>query len=52
MIKHIPFWRIASVAAISSRHDKERVDKLHAESDAVMVGGRTLLDEDPKLTIK
>jgi len=39
-------------AAISSRRDKERVDKLRAESDAVMVGGRTLLDEDPKLTVK
>ncbi|MDL1911683.1 2,5-diamino-6-(ribosylamino)-4(3H)-pyrimidinone 5'-phosphate reductase [Chloroflexi bacterium CFX6] len=39
-------------AAISSQHDKERVDKLRAESDAVMVGGRTLLDEDPKLTVK
>lgn len=39
-------------AAISSRHDKERVDRLRAESDAVMVGGRTLLDEDPKLTVK
>jgi 2,5-diamino-6-(ribosylamino)-4(3H)-pyrimidinone 5'-phosphate reductase len=39
-------------AAISSARDKERVDKLRAESDAVMVGGRTLLDEDPKLTVK
>jgi len=39
-------------AAISSPRDKERVDKLRAESDAVMVGGRTLLDEDPKLTVK
>lgn len=39
-------------AEISSRWDKERVDKLRAESDAVMVGGRTLLDEDPKLTVK
>jgi 2,5-diamino-6-(ribosylamino)-4(3H)-pyrimidinone 5'-phosphate reductase len=39
-------------AAISSKRDKERVDKLRAESDAVMVGGRTLLDEDPKLTVK
>jgi len=39
-------------AAISSRRDKERVDKLRAEADAVMVGGRTLLDEDPKLTVK
>jgi len=39
-------------AAISSVRDKERVDKLRAEADAVMVGGRTLLDEDPKLTVK
>ncbi|MCC6300449.1 MAG: 2,5-diamino-6-(ribosylamino)-4(3H)-pyrimidinone 5'-phosphate reductase [Anaerolineales bacterium] len=39
-------------AAISSARDKERVDKLRAESDAVMVGGRTLLNEDPKLTVK
>jgi len=39
-------------AAISSRRDKDRVDKLRAGSDAVMVGGRTLLDEDPKLTVK
>jgi len=39
-------------AAISSQRDKERVDQLRAESDAVMVGGKTLLDEDPKLTVK
>jgi len=39
-------------AAISSHRDKERVDQLRAESDAIMVGGRTLLDEDPKLTVK
>ena len=39
-------------AAISSARDKERVDKLRAEADAIMVGGRTLRDEDPKLTIK
>jgi 2,5-diamino-6-(ribosylamino)-4(3H)-pyrimidinone 5'-phosphate reductase len=39
-------------AAISSQRDKERVDRLRAESDAVMVGGKTLLDEDPKLTVK
>lgn len=39
-------------ATISSQHDKDRVDKLRAEADAVMVGGRTLLDEDPKLTVK
>ena len=39
-------------AAISSARDKERVDKLRAESDAVLVGGKTLLNEDPKLTVK
>ena len=39
-------------AAISSARDKERVDRLRAEADAVMVGGRTLIDEDPKLTVK
>ena len=39
-------------ASISSQRDKERVDKLRAESDAVMVGGKTLLDEDPRLTVK
>ncbi len=39
-------------AAISSPRDKERVDKLRAESDAVMVGGRTLHAEDPSLTVK
>ena len=39
-------------AAISSQRDKERVDKLRADADAVMVGGRTLLGENPKLTVK
>lgn len=39
-------------ATISSPRDKERVDQLRAEADAVMVGGRTLLDENPKLTVK
>ncbi|GAB4462792.1 MAG: 2,5-diamino-6-(ribosylamino)-4(3H)-pyrimidinone 5'-phosphate reductase [Anaerolineales bacterium] len=39
-------------AAISSPRDKERVDRLRAEADAVMVGGKTLLAEDPKLTVK
>jgi 2,5-diamino-6-(ribosylamino)-4(3H)-pyrimidinone 5'-phosphate reductase len=39
-------------AAISSARDKERVDKLRAESDSILVGGRTLLDEDPKLIVK
>lgn len=39
-------------AAISSQQDKERVDRLRADADAIMVGGKTLLDEDPKLTVK
>ena len=39
-------------AAISSPRDRERVDTLRADSDAVMVGGQTLLNEDPKLTVK
>ena len=39
-------------SAISSPRDKERVDRLRAGADAVMVGGRTLLDEDPRLTVK
>lgn len=39
-------------AAISSPRDRERVDRLRAEADAIMVGGKTLLDEDPKLTVK
>ncbi len=39
-------------AAISSARDKERVDSLRAGSDAVLIGGRTLHAEDPKLTIK
>ena len=39
-------------AAISSQRDKQRVDRLRAEADAVMVGGHTLLGENPKLTVK
>jgi 2,5-diamino-6-(ribosylamino)-4(3H)-pyrimidinone 5'-phosphate reductase len=39
-------------AAISSPRDKERVDRLRADSDAILIGGRTLHGEDPKLTIK
>jgi 2,5-diamino-6-(ribosylamino)-4(3H)-pyrimidinone 5'-phosphate reductase len=41
-----------SGAAISSPDDLERVDRLRAESDAVMVGGHTLISEDPRLTVK
>jgi 2,5-diamino-6-(ribosylamino)-4(3H)-pyrimidinone 5'-phosphate reductase len=39
-------------AAISTPRDKDRVDSLRADSDAVLVGGRTLHDEDPRLTVK
>jgi 2,5-diamino-6-(ribosylamino)-4(3H)-pyrimidinone 5'-phosphate reductase len=39
-------------SAISSKRDKERVDQLRAASDGVLVGGNTLLNEDPKLTVK
>lgn len=39
-------------ASISSTQDRARVDELRAGSDAVMVGGHTLLDDDPKLTVK
>jgi 2,5-diamino-6-(ribosylamino)-4(3H)-pyrimidinone 5'-phosphate reductase len=39
-------------AAISSRQDKQRVDELRASADGILVGGKTLLDEQPKLTVK
>jgi 2,5-diamino-6-(ribosylamino)-4(3H)-pyrimidinone 5'-phosphate reductase len=39
-------------ARISGPADTARVDRLRAESDAVMVGGRTLLAEDPRLTVR
>lgn len=39
-------------SAISSKRDKGRVDELRAASDGILVGGRTLLDEAPKLTVK
>jgi 2,5-diamino-6-(ribosylamino)-4(3H)-pyrimidinone 5'-phosphate reductase len=39
-------------ASISSAADRARVDALRASVDAVMVGGHTLLDEDPRLTVK
>ncbi len=39
-------------SAISSAEDKRRVDELRARVDAVLVGGNTLLAEDPKLTVK
>ncbi len=39
-------------ATISSAADKARVDRLRADVDAILVGGRTLIDEDPKLTVR
>ena len=39
-------------ARISGAADSARVDRLRADSDAVMVGGRTLLAEDPRLTVR
>ncbi|MFO7584032.1 MAG: dihydrofolate reductase family protein [Anaerolineales bacterium] len=37
---------------ISSPADWERVDRLRAAHDAILVGGNTLLVEDPRLTVK
>jgi len=39
-------------APISSTSDWMRVDQLRASSDAIMVGGHTLLGDDPRLVIK
>jgi 2,5-diamino-6-(ribosylamino)-4(3H)-pyrimidinone 5'-phosphate reductase len=39
-------------APISSDLDRQRVDALRASVDAVMVGSRTLLDEDPRLVVR
>lgn len=39
-------------ARISGAADTARVDRLRAAADAVMVGGRTLLGEDPRLTVR
>jgi 2,5-diamino-6-(ribosylamino)-4(3H)-pyrimidinone 5'-phosphate reductase len=39
-------------ARISGIEDTQRVDALRAAADAVMVGGRTLIAEDPRLTVR
>jgi 2,5-diamino-6-(ribosylamino)-4(3H)-pyrimidinone 5'-phosphate reductase len=39
-------------SAISSKRDKERVDELRAAADGILIGGKTLLEEQPKLTVK
>jgi 2,5-diamino-6-(ribosylamino)-4(3H)-pyrimidinone 5'-phosphate reductase len=39
-------------AAISSGVDMVRMDRLRAASDAILVGGQTLIYQDPRLTIK
>lgn len=39
-------------ARISGPADTARVDRLRADADAVMVGAHTLLDEDPRLTVR
>ncbi|HCR70172.1 MAG TPA: 2,5-diamino-6-(ribosylamino)-4(3H)-pyrimidinone 5'-phosphate reductase, partial [Anaerolineae bacterium] len=39
-------------SAISSARDKARVDELRASVDAILVGGKTLSGEAPKLTVK
>lgn len=39
-------------AAISSPRDLERVDALRASVDAILVGGNTLLGDDPRLAVK
>lgn len=39
-------------ARISSESDWRRVDELRADNDAVLVGGKTLINEDPRLTVK
>ena len=39
-------------ARISGVADTARVDRLRASADAVLVGGHTLLGEDPRLTVR
>ncbi len=37
---------------ISDEEDLERVDRLRAEVDAIVVGGKTLLNDNPRLTVR
>jgi 2,5-diamino-6-(ribosylamino)-4(3H)-pyrimidinone 5'-phosphate reductase len=37
---------------ISGEADRERVQRLRASVDAIMVGTRTLMEEDPRLTVR
>lgn len=39
-------------AAISSERDRARVDRLRAAVDGIVIGGRTLYEEDPRLTVR
>ena len=44
--------RTRSQVRLSSEEDFERVDRLRAESDAVMIGVGTVMADDPSLTVK
>jgi len=37
---------------LSDKDDLERLDRLRAEVDAIVIGGRTLLNDNPRLTIR
>jgi 2,5-diamino-6-(ribosylamino)-4(3H)-pyrimidinone 5'-phosphate reductase len=39
-------------AKISSARDRERVERLRADADAIMIGGKTLHGDDPKLIVQ